>query len=159
MDATVELKTTCSPANVRKIATIVEATLRASISDETRAAVEIALSEACVNIVKHGSEGDESLPLSVRLDVTNESVRLTIVDRGVSFDPREHQGLSIEDHLPSEIPTSGRGLLLIHELIDEIGYEVENGNNVLTLTKNLATAHAEPANDAVSEETETQSAT
>ena len=66
----------------------------------------------------------------------NKSLKLTITDSGVAFDPTEaaraDTTLSAEDR-----PIGGLGILLVRELMDSINYERVNGKNILTMKKKL----------------------
>ncbi len=90
----------------------------------------IALDEAFVNAVKHGNGGDPHKLVRITADLSAKEARFTIEDEGEGFDVT-----SIPDPLdPSNLfKTSGRGVLLIYNIMDEVAYN-ERGN-VLTMIK------------------------
>jgi serine/threonine-protein kinase RsbW len=147
MDATVEIQTNCSLAAVRKIANVFEETLRHLVPPEYIASVQLAVTEACTNLVLHGAEGRESSPLSARLELVERTVRVTLIDEGKSFDLRRSDRPPLMHDDPNDVPTCGRGVLLINDLMDQVEYEVRDGQNVMTLTKTVTRLPLEEAWD------------
>ena len=98
--------------------------------------LRLAVEEAVVNVIDYayplGSEGD----ITIHVMSDGHSIRFKIIDAGVAFDPTAKEKadttLSIDDR-----QIGGLGILLVRELMDTINYERENGQNVLTLIKNL----------------------
>jgi CheY-like chemotaxis protein len=90
----------------------------------------IALDEAFVNAVKHGNRSDPHKLVRITADLSAREARFQIEDEGEGFDVN-----SIPDPLdPSNLfKTSGRGVLLIYNIMDEVSYN-ERGN-VLTMIK------------------------
>ncbi len=79
--------------------------------------VVIALDEAIVNAVKHGNKGNPRKAVHIVAEFNSQGARFTIKDEGTGFckdsvpDPTD----------PSRIlETSGRGLLLINHIMDEV---------------------------------------
>jgi serine/threonine-protein kinase RsbW len=90
----------------------------------------VALDEAFVNAVKHGNKFDASKLVRITADVSPEEARFTIEDEGDGFNVSE-----IPDPLNPEnlFKTSGRGVLFIYNIMDEVKYN-ERGNR-LTMVK------------------------
>ena len=90
----------------------------------------IALDEAFVNAVKHGNRGDHRKLVRITADLSAKEARFTVEDEGEGFDLTE-----IPDPLdPANLfKTSGRGVLLIFNIMDEVEYN-ERGNR-LTMVK------------------------
>ena len=90
----------------------------------------IALDEAFVNAVKHGNRGDHRKLVRITADLSAREARFTVEDEGEGFDINE-----IPDPLdPANLfKTSGRGVLLIYNIMDEVEYN-ERGNR-LTMVK------------------------
>ncbi len=90
----------------------------------------IALDEAFVNAVKHGNGGDPTKLVRITADISSKEARFVVEDEGAGFNVKE-----IPDPLdPSNLfKTSGRGVLLIHNIMDEVTYN-ERGNK-LTMIK------------------------
>ncbi len=90
----------------------------------------VALDEAFVNAVKHGNKFDAGKLVRITADVSPEEARFTIEDEGDGFDVAQ-----IPDPLNPEnlFKTSGRGVLFIYNIMDEVRYN-ERGNR-LTMVK------------------------
>lgn len=90
----------------------------------------VALDEAFVNAVKHGNKYNAEKLVRITAEVSKEEARFTIEDEGDGFnvneipDPRDPENL---------FKTSGRGVLFIHNIMDEVTYN-ERGNR-LTMVK------------------------
>ncbi|HEV2764984.1 MAG TPA: ATP-binding protein [Pyrinomonadaceae bacterium] len=90
----------------------------------------IALDEAFVNAVKHGNGSDPKKLVRITADLSAREARFTVEDEGEGFnvhdipDPRDPANL---------FKTSGRGVLLIYNIMDEVEYN-ERGNR-LTMIK------------------------
>lgn len=90
----------------------------------------IALDEAFVNAVKHGNRHDTQKLVRITADLSTKEARFTIEDEGEGFnvgeipDPRDPENL---------FKTSGRGVLLIYNIMDEVEYN-DRGNR-LTMVK------------------------
>ena len=133
------MKTSSFPGRYDSLAKVsefvVEAARDAGLSSEEVYAVELAVDEACCNIIDHayGGEGKGELNCSVIIDDGKLTVILS--DHGKSFDPR-----SIPDpklNVPIEkLKPRGVGLYLMRKLMDEIKYEtIPHRGNVLTMVK------------------------
>ncbi|HKP67865.1 MAG TPA: ATP-binding protein [Pyrinomonadaceae bacterium] len=90
----------------------------------------VALDEAFVNAVKHGNKFDAAKLVRITAEVSPSEARFTIEDEGEGFDVN-----TIPDPLdPSNLfKTSGRGVLFIYNIMDEVQYN-ERGNR-LTMIK------------------------
>jgi CheY-like chemotaxis protein/anti-sigma regulatory factor (Ser/Thr protein kinase) len=90
----------------------------------------IALDEAFVNAVKHGNKYDTNKLVRITADLSAREARFTIEDEGEGFEVNK-----IPDPCdPANLfKTSGRGVLLIYNIMDEVKYN-ERGNR-LTMVK------------------------
>ena len=93
----------------------------------------VALDEAFVNAVKHGNKFDTSKLVRITADISPEEARFTIEDEGDGFniaeipDPRDPQNL---------FKTSGRGVLFIYNIMDEVKYN-ERGNRLTMIKRKI----------------------
>lgn len=90
----------------------------------------VALDEAFVNAVKHGNKFDSQKLVRITADVSAEEARFTIEDEGEGFDVKAIPDPTNPENL---FKTSGRGVLFIHNIMDEVTYN-ERGNR-LTMIK------------------------
>jgi serine/threonine-protein kinase RsbW len=90
----------------------------------------VALDEAFVNAVKHGNHNDLRKLVRITAELSSKEARFTVEDEGEGFnvqeipDPRDPANL---------FKASGRGVLLIYNIMDEVQYN-ERGNR-LTMVK------------------------
>ncbi len=94
----------------------------------------VALDEAFVNAVKHGNKFNAEKLVRITAEVSREEARFTIEDEGDGFDinsipdPRNPENL---------FKTSGRGVLFIHNIMDEVTYN-ERGNRLTMIKKRVS---------------------
>lgn len=98
-------------------------------------AVEICLTEALNNIIKHAYAGNNEKIIDVTLRKDTDYLEIELRDDGV---PRENlviNDLDFDPHDVDRLPESGMGLFIIKQLMDEINYYSLNGKNYFTLKK------------------------
>lgn len=102
-------------------------------TEETCAMIELCVVEAVTNTVAHAYHGRPGVvELVVSLD--GEWLTAEVRDRGDAMDP----ALLDEAHLPDALAESGRGLLIVREIADEVKYRSGEAWNALTIRKRLA---------------------
>jgi serine/threonine-protein kinase RsbW len=86
----------------------------------------VALDEAFVNAVKHGNKSDPNKLVRITAELTPQEASFTVEDEGEGFDITK-----IPDPCdPANLfRTSGRGVLLIYNIMDEVEYNAQ-GNRV-----------------------------
>ncbi|MGH9941297.1 MAG: ATP-binding protein [Pyrinomonadaceae bacterium] len=107
-----------------------ERVIQLGVINPERSNLFIALDEAFVNAVKHGNRNDPLKLVRITADLSAQEARFTIEDQGEGFKINE-----IPDPLdPTNLfKTSGRGVLLIYNIMDEVVYN-DRGNR-LTMVK------------------------
>ncbi len=98
----------------------------------------VALDEAFVNAVKHGNKFDARKLVRITAQVSKREARFTIEDEGEGFDVQ-----NIPDPLDPEnlFKTSGRGVLFIYNIMDEVKYN-ERGNRLTMVKRKEVPEHA-----------------
>lgn len=92
--------------------------------------VEVALSEACTNAVKHAVDG---VTYDVAISISDEQVAIDVIDSGSGFGQRQVPPDGA-DHWSED----GRGIKLIHELSDLAVFDsVDGGAGAVHLTVKL----------------------
>ncbi len=86
----------------------------------------VALDEAFVNAVKHGNKNDPNKLLKITAELSPKEASFTVEDEGEGFDIREIPDPCDPKNL---FRTSGRGVLLIYNIMDEVEYNAQ-GNRV-----------------------------
>ena len=92
--------------------------------------VELALSEACTNVLLHSGPGDQYV---VRLDLQDRLGMIRVIDVGRGFDSA---GLQAGGTLPED--ERGRGLGLMQALVDRVDLTLRSeAGTIVTLEKAL----------------------
>ena len=99
--------------------------------------VEVAVTEACANVVEHSTDEDE---YSVEVEITDTRCEIRVIDTGHGFD---FESLGHGD--AETTAEGGRGIQLMRALVDTIKFvsEPESGT-VVHLVKALEFDHAKP---------------
>ena len=102
------------------------------VADPCVADIELAVTEACTNVLRHVEETQQEYEVSVSVNETQCAIRV-IDSAGASFDHASH-GLS-EPQLEAE---RGRGIFIMRAVVDELKFvsEPEHGS-VVHLVKKL----------------------
>ncbi len=93
--------------------------------------------EACTNAMEHGNHLDESTPIEVIFELSEEIITITVLDHGPGFD--------FGTWKPSEeiMRQRGRGILIMREFCDELEFARHpDGRFQVRLSK-----HLDPAAD------------
>jgi len=91
----------------------------------------VALDEAFVNAVKHGNKFDATKLVRISAEVSTKEARFTIEDEGEGFNIAEIPDPTDMENL---FKASGRGVLIIHNVMDEVRYN-ERGNRLEMVKK------------------------
>jgi serine/threonine-protein kinase RsbW len=98
-------------------------------------AVEICLTEALNNVIKHSYKSDNTQFIELLVKKDSNFFEIIIVDSGL---PRENLNVAKLDFDPQDInnlPESGMGLYIIQQLMDEMKYCTKDGKNYFSLKK------------------------
>jgi CheY-like chemotaxis protein len=109
---------------------LIERVSKLGLISPERSNLFVALDEAFVNAVKHGNRNDPTKMVRITAELSVKEARFTVEDEGNGFNVQE-----IPDPCdPANLfKTSGRGVLLIYNIMDEVKYN-ERGNQ-LTMVK------------------------
>jgi serine/threonine-protein kinase RsbW len=92
--------------------------------------IELCISEACTNAIKHGGRGGSDDFISVRFLLFPELIRIQIGDTGAGFDPED-----VPEPDPEILSEKGYGLYIIKTKMDEVHYVRSGEGNYLEMTK------------------------
>lgn len=118
------------------LAFIEEACAAAGVAPALWFDVQLAVEEACSNIIEHAyreAEGDFSLAFAAQ----DTDVIITLHDHGRPFDPQAVARPAMNRPLKKR-PVGGLGLHLIYQLMDEVRFTFEASGNTLVLVKRNA---------------------
>lgn len=112
------------------------------------AQIELAACEAMVNVIRHAWQNQPGKTMTVDADLAEGKLVLEISDSGASIPPDRVRDLlhgaapvPEDPRARSSLREGGRGLQIIHDVMDEISYQTENGVNRLRLAKRLPRAN------------------
>jgi len=106
---------------------------RMGLEPRARFAVELVFEEVVANVVRHGTRPGTETRIVVQATPEGDSVRLTFLDDGVPFDPRQRPDPRPASDL-EHAPTGGRGLMLIRSVSRSLEYlRTPEGQNRLTV--------------------------
>ena len=107
----------------------------AGLNDKATYGLQLAVDEACSNIIEYAYEDLESQGITCTCRVSDRSITITLRDEGRPFDPEEAPEPDLCSPL-EERRVGGLGLYFIRELMDEVHFSCNpDGSNVLTLVK------------------------
>jgi serine/threonine-protein kinase RsbW len=114
---------------------ITSAAKKLGLDDDQTFALQMAVDEACANVIEHAYGGETDGTISIHCQTLNDDVVVTIHDYGRPFDPKSIPRPDIT--APLEKRQNGAlGLYLMEKLMDSVEWEfdAEKGNK-LTLRK------------------------
>jgi serine/threonine-protein kinase RsbW len=110
---------------------------QAGLGDMDVARLELAVDEACANVMEHAYQDDQSQEVKIRAIVDDSAVQIEVIDTGKGFDPTTVEQLKLKE-LVSAKRTGGLGMRLMKSFMDEVHYEVQPGvKNELKMVKKL----------------------
>ncbi|EPC5614060.1 ATP-binding protein [Yersinia ruckeri] len=112
------------------------------IDSSSSYAMELALNEAFINIVKHGVNYDATQNIIIVMHYKNNQLILTLQDQGKSIPAEFLQNKSGLSHFPERPapdswPENGMGIMMMFNAVDELNYKVIEGVNYLSLIKKI----------------------
>lgn len=87
-------------------------------SEETCLDIELAVDEACANVVLHATEGDD---YKVRASIADQRCSIDIINAGASAFP-------LSDATPVDTAEHGRGLQIINAVAENLKLDGHDGN-------------------------------
>ncbi len=107
----------------------------AGFGDSDVYAVELAVDEACSNIIEHAYRGEGVGDIQCTCRISDDDLTIIIKDNGQPFDPESvpepNFGASLES-----LRAGGAGLFLMRKMMDEVKFEfTKDQGNTLTMIK------------------------
>jgi serine/threonine-protein kinase RsbW len=95
---------------------------------------QLAVDEACTNIIEHGYQGEDRGPIEIACETGCGALVITISDQARPFNlesvPDPQLGNDLE-----ELQVGGLGLFFIKQVMDAVEFTHEDGSNKLVLVK------------------------
>lgn len=119
---------------------VVEAAEVCGFSDEDVAKIEMAVGEACTNIIEHAYRTQPlKLEIEVHIHALADRLEVTILDYStINFPIDDSPGMTIDEYIETE-RRRGLGLYIIRSFVDDVEHKFICGQgNELKLTKFFA---------------------
>jgi len=95
--------------------------------------LNVVLTEALVNAIKHANTTDPNKEVLIRISVCDRELEIKVYDNGLGFD----LNLIPCSACPDPLSEQGRGIFIIRSLMDSVEYKQAKGGNVLEMKKRL----------------------
>jgi anti-sigma regulatory factor (Ser/Thr protein kinase) len=118
-----------------------EECLSVRLAEEEVNGIQMALQEACINVVRHAHGNDASKPLVVGILHPPGALVLEIEDYGPGLPPPSKRPPDPDPANPRE---GGYGIFIMGKVMDEVRSERRDGKHVLVLVKRLDGGAAGP---------------
>ena len=133
-----ELVIEATDENLSTVQSFVEERLAAAgCSPRAQKQVRVAVEEIFINIA-HYAYAPDTGRAAVRVTLSGDPASATIsfADRGVPYNPLAKPDPKVD--LPArERPIGGLGIYMTKKLMDDVSYEYVDGQNILTMKKNI----------------------
>jgi serine/threonine-protein kinase RsbW len=93
-------------------------------------AVELAVSEACTNVIKHAFTSAAEDKLTITFAIFKKKLIIIVKDQGPGYDINTIPQPDFDQH-----PEGGYGIFIIKSMMDEVEYYQEHGFNNLKMIK------------------------
>jgi serine/threonine-protein kinase RsbW len=112
-----------------------KAAISAGLNDKAVYAVQLAVDEACSNIIDHAYGGEGKGEMICSVITSKDGLTIILRDRGKPFNPQDISDPEINVPL-DRLKPRGVGIYLMRKMMDEVYYEYSpNGGNILTMVK------------------------
>jgi anti-sigma regulatory factor (Ser/Thr protein kinase) len=114
---------------------ITQAAEAAGLDDRAVYAVQLAVDEACSNIIEHAYGGEEEGDIEITYHINGNGLTVILRDQGCVFDPSDVSEPDRQCDL-EERSVGGLGIFFMRQLMDEVHFEctLDSGNK-LTMIK------------------------
>jgi serine/threonine-protein kinase RsbW len=110
-----------------------KAAMDAGFSERSIYSCQLAVGEACENIINHGYKQEDIGEIELTAISSPGKLKLVLCDNAPPFNP------AIEPGPPNwqeeDPPVGGLGLVIIHRVMDEVTYKRTKNHNILELQK------------------------
>lgn len=88
--------------------------------------IELAVDEACTNVIRHAYEKDSKKPIDIVIKIDYEKLTVIITDQGKGFNPRRVRVPNMKEYL-AEMRVGGLGIYLMKTLMDQVDFDMQPG--------------------------------
>ncbi len=135
-----ELRIEATLGNLRKVSDFVrDIGQQLRLTEEALFDFDLAVEEASANIVRHAYRPGQAGDLLLRVETTDDVVRITLTDWGLPFDAESVRPFDVDAPVETRAK-GGTGLQLIHSLMDDVVRKTASAPgepNILVLCKHV----------------------
>jgi len=113
---------------------VAEAAAEAGLDEIESSRCQLAVDEACTNIIEHGYDGEDKGQIEITCDARPGELMIAIQDWAARFDPTSVPDPRLDSTI-EEMAIGGLGLYFMRQVMDAVEFSYENGVNKLTLIK------------------------
>lgn len=111
--------------------------LQAGLDEGQVSMIEIAVDEACANVIEHAYGSDQTKEVIVRARLSDDDIEILVEDTGKGFDPASVEQKDLT-RLIAERRSGGLGMRMMKMVMDEVQYNIKPGErNELRMVKRL----------------------
>jgi serine/threonine-protein kinase RsbW len=103
--------------------------------DDLAFKIDLAVTEAIANAIKHGNKEETSLPVKIKIEILNNELHIEVSDQGKGF---KMDKFHVNNNAVSVDSESGRGLYIIKKLMDEVSCSYEDGEYKVHMKKKIS---------------------
>jgi serine/threonine-protein kinase RsbW len=113
---------------------IEQAGLAAGLDDTAICRCQLAVDEACTNIIEHAYEGEGRGNIEIECEPGPGELTITLADQGKPFDPNSVPEPQLDAELEA-MQVGGLGLYFMRQVMDAVEFSYQDGSNKLVLVK------------------------
>jgi serine/threonine-protein kinase RsbW len=105
---------------------VVDIARNLGLKDDAINEIELAVDEACTNVIKHAYKNDNSQYIDITVKTNSKKITIIISDHGTGFNPDQLESpeLRIKKHA-----RGGLGIALIRKVMDEVSFDIHPGQH------------------------------
>jgi len=92
---------------------------RAGFEADDVSKIELAVDEACANVIKHAYSKDTKKPIDIVIELDYKKLTIIITDHGKGFDVKKITRQDVKEYI-AEMRVGGLGIYLMKALMDEV---------------------------------------
>ncbi len=100
---------------------------RIGFNTDEASKIELAVDEACTNVIKHAYANNSNQMIEVSIKVDRKKLIIIVADKGKGFNPDEIKLPDLNESI-KEGRKGGLGLCLIKTLMDKVEFEIKPGS-------------------------------
>jgi serine/threonine-protein kinase RsbW len=124
----------CRLEQLAAIATAARQMAEPAVGPEAAALVDLAITEICSNVVRHGHPRDPEHTYDVVVKTLTDAVEIEVRDAGPAFAMNTPEMPSVDVDL-MDLPEGGFGIALVAGTMDEFERRREDGVNITRMVK------------------------